>query len=67
MAVSLYFDVHVPEAIAQQLRLRNIDVLTVVEDGRRRAPDDILLERARELARVTFTFDIGFRALAEQW
>jgi hypothetical protein len=67
MAISLYFDVHIPQAIAVQLRRRGVDVLTIVEDGGRRLPDDLVLERATELARVVFTFDIGFRAMAEQW
>ena len=67
MAVSLYFNVHIPEAIAVQLRRRGVDVLTIIEDGRRRLADDLVLERATELGRVVFTFDIGFRAMAEQW
>lgn len=67
MAVPLYMDVHVPLAITEQLRLRGVDVLTVIEDGRRRRPDDEVLERARELGRVVFTHDIGFRAMAEDW
>ena len=67
MAVSLYFDVHIPQAITVQLRRRGVDVLTVVEDDKRRLPDDLVLERARELGRVVFTFDVGFRVMAEQW
>ncbi len=67
MAISLYFDVNIPDAIAVQLRRRGVDVLTAIEDSRRRLPDDVLLERARELTRVVFTFDIGFRVMAEQW
>jgi hypothetical protein len=67
MAIALYFDVNIPDAIAVQLRRRGVEVLTVVEDGRRRLPDDLLLEHARELGRVVFTFDVGFRLMAEQW
>jgi hypothetical protein len=33
MAIGLYFDVHVDYAIAAQLRLRQVDVLTAQEDG----------------------------------
>jgi hypothetical protein len=33
MPVSLYMDVHVPQAIADQLRRRGVDVLTTHEDG----------------------------------
>ena len=67
MAITLYLDVNVPEAIAAQLRRRGVDVMTVVEDGKRRLPDDTLLEHAKDIGRVVFTFDIGFRVLAEQW
>src|SRR3954454_14045476 len=67
MAVSLYLDVHVPQAIADQLRRRGVDVVTAIEDGCDSLPDDQLLERARTLGRVLFTQDIRFRALAEDW
>jgi hypothetical protein len=39
-------DVHVPRAITEQLRRRNIDVLTAVEDAAEELPDDQLLGRA---------------------
>ena len=65
MPVPLYMDVHVPEAITHQLRRRGVDVLTAIEDGRARAADNELLERARDLGRVLFTQDIRFKALAE--
>jgi Domain of unknown function (DUF5615) len=65
MAVSLYLDVHVPQAIAEQLRRRGVDVVTAIEDGCALLPDDQLLERARTLRRVIFTQDIRFKALAE--
>lgn len=32
MPISLYMDVHVPEAITSQLRRRGIDVLTALDD-----------------------------------
>ena len=67
MAVSLYLDVHVPQAIADQLRRRGVDVVTAIEDGCDSLPDDQLLERACTLGRVLFTQDIRFRALAEDW
>jgi len=67
MAVALYMDVHVNVAVTNQLRLRAVDVLTAVEDGCRRLPDDQLLERARLLGRVLFTQDIRFKVLAEDW
>ena len=67
MPVGLYMDVHVPESITEQLRRRGVDVLTAIEDGCRGQSDEDLLERARLLGRVTFTQDIRFRAMAEDW
>lgn len=60
-------DVHVPQAITEQLRRRGIDVLTALEDGSEELPDDQLLERAGSLERILFTQDIRFKALAEDW
>ncbi|MFO0950675.1 MAG: DUF5615 family PIN-like protein [Isosphaeraceae bacterium] len=56
----LYLDEHVPRAIAEGLRLRGIDVLTVQEDGLRGYPDPAVLDRATELGRVVFTQDPDF-------
>lgn len=67
MPVGLYMDVHVPEAITDQLRRRGVDVPTAIEDGSRGLSDEFLLERARVLGRVVFTQDIRFRAMAEEW
>lgn len=67
MAVKIYMDVHVPLAIAEQLRLRGVDALTAIEDGSATLLDRELLERARVLGRVIFTHDIRFKALAEDW
>ena len=67
MSVRLYMDVHVPQAITDQLRARGVDVLTAIEDGCALLPDDQLLEHARSLDRVLFTQDIRFKALAEDW
>ncbi len=67
MTIRLYMDVHVPQAITDQLRRRGIDVLTAIEDGADELPDDELLERVRLLERVLFTQDIRFKAMAESW
>jgi hypothetical protein len=67
MPVPLYMDVHVPQAITDQLRRRGVDVLTSKDDGTNELEDDALLVRATALGRVTFTQDIRFRAMAEQW
>jgi len=67
MAIALYMDVHIPQAITDQLRRRGIDVLTAVEDAAHELPDNQLLERSTQLQRVLFTHDIRFRVLAEHW
>jgi Domain of unknown function (DUF5615) len=67
MSVPLYMDVHVPQAITEQLRRRGVDVLTAIEDGAATLPDDELLERTTVLGRVLFTQDIRFKALAQDW
>lgn len=67
MAIALYMDVHVPQAITEQLRRRGVDVLTAFEDRTTELPDDRLLVRVTELKRVLFTQDIRFRVLAETW
>ncbi len=63
----LYFDVHVPAAIAVQLRRRGIDLLTAQEDEAAELEDGALLMRAGSLGRLLFTQDIRFKALAESW
>lgn len=67
MTIRLYMDVHVPQAITDQLRRRGIDVLTAIEDGADELPDDELLERVRLLERVLFTQDIRFKVMAQSW
>jgi hypothetical protein len=67
MAVGLYFDVHVDHAVAEQLRLKQVDVLTAQDDGCDRLKDDELLERASQLGRPVVTHDIRFKAMAEEW
>jgi hypothetical protein len=63
----LYFDVHVPAAIASGLRRRGVDVLTAYEDGTTAIGDADLLARATLLARLLFTQDIRFKSRAEEW
>lgn len=57
MAIAFYMDVHIPKAITVGLRIREVNVLTTQEDGRREADDATLLDRATELGRVMFSFD----------
>jgi uncharacterized protein DUF5615 len=60
VSVRLYFDVHVPIAIADALRLRDVDVLRAQEDGAAEFEDPRLLDRATKLERLLFTQDKGF-------
>jgi hypothetical protein len=60
-------DVHVPEAITDQLRRRGVDVLTAIEDNCATLTDEQLLEHCYLLGRIIFTQDIRFKALAENW
>ena len=64
---SLYLDVHVPAAIAFQLRSRGADVMTAQEDSTAELADCELLARTTKLCRLLFTQDIRFKALAETW
>ncbi|MCX6980577.1 MAG: DUF5615 family PIN-like protein [Verrucomicrobia bacterium] len=63
----LYLDVHVPAAIAFQLRSHGVDVMTAQEDSAAELADSDLLARTTELRRLLFTQDIRFKALAETW
>lgn len=67
MPIALYMDVHIPQAITDQLRRRGVDVLTAFDDEAQELPDDRLLLRVTQLNRVLFTQDIRFRVLAEAW
>lgn len=50
-------DEHVSRAVTVGLRRRGLDVLTVQEDGRTGASDEVILDRAFELSRVLFSQD----------
>jgi hypothetical protein len=67
MPVRLYTDVHVPQAIIDQLRRRGVDVMSTHDDDADDLADDELLERAKVLGRVLFTQDVRFRVMAEEW
>ena len=57
MSVRFYMDVHVRLAVTEGLRLRDVDVLTVQDDGTTEFEDPDLLDRATELGRVLFSQD----------
>ena len=65
--VRLYFDVHIPRSVAEQLTKRGIDILTAQADHSATLPDHELLARASHMGRTIVTSDIRFRALAETW
>jgi hypothetical protein len=57
MPLAFYMDEHVPSSITVALRVLAVDVLTAQEDGHAEIEDVILLDRARQLNRVMFSFD----------
>jgi len=57
MSIKLYMNHNVPKQIAEQLRSRQVDVLTAFEDGTHELSDPDLLDRATELERVLFSQD----------
>ncbi len=57
MPLKLYMDHHVPRAITVGLRMRQVDVLTALEDRAHEMPDSALLDRATDLGRALFTQD----------
>ena len=67
MAQAFYMDVHVPAAVTEGLRRRDVNVLTSQEDGTQEATDLTLLQRATELGRVLFTQDDDLLAIASTW
>lgn len=60
MSLKLYMDENVHGAITVGLRLRDVNVLTVQEDGHSGSPDSIILDRATALLRIIFTQDRDF-------
>jgi predicted nuclease of predicted toxin-antitoxin system len=57
MPIGLYMDQHVPRAVTNGLRMRNVEVLTAFEDGAGTLDDAALLDRASALGRVLSTQD----------
>src|SRR5437764_343610 len=67
MSVALYMDVHVPNAISEELVRRGVDVLTAQDDGTTRLDDDALLARSTSLIRALFSEDKDFLRIGAQW
>lgn len=66
-AIRYFFDEHLPGAVADGLRAKGIDVLTVEEAGRTSLPDDEQLRFATAERRVMVTHDADFLTLAAQF
>ena len=66
MAIALYMDEHVKDAVTSGLQRRGVDVLRVQDDGHDNTDDDVILDRAGVLGRVVFTQDRDFLAIAHQ-
>jgi len=66
MILSLYADQHVRSEITEGLRRRGVEVLTAYIDGRAKADDSLILDRATELGRILFTQDDDFLAIAAE-
>ena len=64
MSIAFYMDENVYRGITDGLRIRDVDVLTVQEDGRTSFRDPVILDRATELERVLFSQDDDFLAEA---
>jgi len=67
VALEFYMDVHIPAAITEGLRRRQVDVVTSQEDGTRAEGDENLLRRATELGRVLFSQDQDLLQVAHAW
>ena len=67
MPANLYMDVHVPQAVTNQLRRRGVDVVTTNDDGTGLLGDESLLSRSTELKRLLVTQDIRFCVRATDW
>ena len=61
--MKFYLDEHIPKAVAEGLRRRGIDVLTIQDAGRVGDPDRKQLAFAAMKRRVLVTFDDDFLAL----
>jgi Domain of unknown function (DUF5615) len=66
MSIALYMDEHIHLAITVGLQFRDVDVLTVQDDGRKGMPDTVILDRAMDIQRVVFTQDEDFLAIANR-
>ena len=64
--IRFYLDEHIPGAVAEGLRRRGVDVLTVQKAGRASLADSEQLSFALRERRVMVTMDADFLILARQ-
>lgn len=64
--ISFYLDEHIHRAVAEGLRRRGVNVLTVQEAGRAALSDSEQLKYALAERRVMVTMDSDFLALADK-
>ncbi len=65
--IRYYLDTHIPKAVAEQLRLRGIDVVRCEEVGLAEADDTEHLEYAAAQERTLVSHDADFRTLHSVW
>jgi hypothetical protein len=65
--LAFLMDHHIHSAITDGLRRRGIDVLTAFEDGRAKAGDEELLQRAAFLKRIFVSQDQDLLRLTAAW
>ena len=66
MEIKYHLDENVPNAIANGLRLRGVDVTTTLEAGLLEAADQEHIEFAHRNHRAIFSFDDDFLSLASR-
>lgn len=67
MALRFYFDTHIARAIAEQLRLKNVDVVRCEEVGMASASDEAHLQYATDEGRIMLSQDDDFLTLDAEW
>ncbi len=65
--IRYYLDTHIPKAVAEQLRLRGIDVVRCEEVGLAEADDTEHLEYAAAQERTLVSHDADFRTVHSVW
>jgi hypothetical protein len=67
VSVELYFDHNVSHDITDELRQREVNLITAAEDGRHDEADEALLVRSTALGRLFVTQDKDFLRITSAW